>query len=141
MRKGWITIGFILILIGALQWIYNYRNKKELSACKRELSNCFVYETNYLYIKTSGLWVYYRYSVDNKNFEGRCNLGLEYEDELKKELLNKVFPVTYCRDKPHLSTVLILPKQFIDYGYTFPSSLKWVEGFKRNRGSERKSLP
>lgn len=131
LKKSLIIIGISSLLIGISQNIYWYYFYRKLNKCKKSLSSCFVYETNYIYIKTSGLWVYYSYQIDGKSYRDRCNLGLDYEDELEQALLYKTFPLLYCNQSPGIGTPLITPKLFKEYGYYFPDSLKWVEDYKK----------
>ena len=92
-----------------------------------------VYETNYLYIKTSGLWVYYSYIVGRKKYSGRSNLGLIYTEDFKNVLIGKEFPVTYCITEPEISSILIVPENFVNYGYDFTDTLNWVLTYRRNK--------
>lgn len=125
------VIGVFLILVAAGKSLYNYFYEGKLLNCSKELSVGMVYETNYLYIKTSGLWVYYSYMIDKKRYTGRSNLGLNYKDELKRVLVGKKFPIIYCVDKPRVSSMLIIPENYRNYGYAFPDTLNWVLNYRR----------
>lgn len=131
-KKIWIIIGIGLIAFAIFQSVKKYSFDKELHRCNKILSQSYIYETNYIYVKTSGLWVYYRYGVKGKSFSNRSNLGLGYSNELKSELLNKIVPLIYCKESPNISSVLITPEQFKEYGYSFPDSLAWIKDYKKH---------
>ncbi len=129
--QKWIGIIIVssLLIAGLSQTIYRFLYLKELKICKKQIGTCTIYNTNYMYIKTSGLWVSYWFNVNGQIFKDRSNLGLIYKDTLKDILIGKQFPVVYCRQDPSKSEVLISPEFFQKFGYPFPDSLLWLHNY------------
>lgn len=99
--------------------------------CNRSILIARIVKTNYIYIKTSGLLVYYNFELGDKRYDGPCNIGMNYSYELKNELLYKSIPIIYCAENPDINCTLITPEQFNQFGYYFPDSLNWIENFRK----------
>lgn len=135
MKKNnlrWGLVAFIiLIFIGLTQSYYRFNSKSQIHSCIKLITIGNVTETNYIYIKTSGLWVYYQFRHRGKEYKNRCNIGLGYRYELRHKLLYKSIPVIYCNSNPNINSALITPEQFNEYGYKFPDSLNWIVKFQK----------
>ena len=44
----------------------------------------------------------------------------------EKYFVGKTFPAVYYPSKPSLSSLLVTPKNFAHFGYSFPDSLNWI---------------
>ena len=70
----------------------------------------------------------FNFYVDNKSIGGSSSLNsseLNFEDA-KSFLLGRTFPVIYNPGNPKNNLILIRPKDFGKFNYSFPDSLKWI---------------
>ena len=75
-----------------------------------------------------GIWIDYLLDINGKQYKGSSRyLTNEITTEnLRNFILFKTFPAAYSPSNPSNSSILITPRNFTNYGYTFPDSLTWV---------------
>lgn len=75
-----------------------------------------------------GIWIDYLLTLNEKEYKGSSLYSLSdfSVPDIKKYFLHKTFPAVYNQDNPKISSIMITPKDFKRYGYSFPDSLNWV---------------
>lgn len=74
------------------------------------------------------IYLSYTFSVDGKNYNAQStyfSTEISYFDGVKF-FVGKKFPVMYYPQNPSNASILITPKNFTRWGYSFPDSLNWV---------------
>lgn len=75
-----------------------------------------------------GILIHFVLTVHGKEYKGSSS----YETteisvyDVQTHIINKRFPVIYNPSNPSISSLLITPKDFSRFGYSFPDSLTWV---------------
>lgn len=75
-----------------------------------------------------GWRIRYNFFVKENIIKGETYSG-KYS-EIKNLLYGKTFPVIMSLRDPSYNDILIFPKDFDEYGLTFPDSLNWVLKYK-----------
>ena len=74
-----------------------------------------------------GIWIDHILEVNGKSYKSSSRyLTTDITSEGLKHLMNKTFPVVYNPSSPSNSRLMLLPKDFEKWGYSFPDSLKWL---------------
>jgi hypothetical protein len=70
----------------------------------------------------------YTFNLNGEQFKATATLLTSElsEEDCKNYFMGKEFPVVYLPSNPSNSILLIRPKDFSRFGYTFPDSLNWV---------------
>jgi hypothetical protein len=82
-----------------------------------------------------GIWIHYVFEFEGKKYKGSSRHHT-YEissSDLHNYVLNKNFPVVYNPSNPSISSLLITPKDFSRFGYSFPDSLTWILQFVKEK--------
>jgi len=74
------------------------------------------------------LYVDFTINVQGKTFKGSSVYQTSeiLVGPFRGNIIGKSFPAVYNPKYPSISAILITPKDFSRYGYSFPDSLQWV---------------
>ncbi len=77
---------------------------------------------------SGGIWIDCVIYLNGKNYtsSSRYLTSDISSDDISKYILHKSFPVVYSPSNPSVASLMITPKDFARYGYSFPDSLNWV---------------
>ena len=74
-----------------------------------------------------GVWIDYILSINGKSYKGSSQYSTDdITSEVLNHCLNKTFPVIYKPTDPSISSLMLLPSDFRNKGYSFPDSLNWI---------------
>lgn len=75
-----------------------------------------------------GIWIDFEFTVGDKKYKGSSSYQTTEisGQDLRDHILDKNFPVVYSPSNPSNSSILIIPKDFDRFGYSFPDTLRWV---------------
>jgi hypothetical protein len=74
-----------------------------------------------------GIWIDYKYEIKSHRYSGSSWFSTgEMKVSVISALLNKTFPIIYNPDNPNISRLLLFPKDFVEFGYSFTDSLQNV---------------
>lgn len=129
-NRKWKIIG-VYLLIGFCIWliIYGVFLSNELLKNQRLISAGYPYECLYGGKGNAGrLFVGYTFQLDGKEIKGHSMYGTDElsVDDCQKHFVGKTFPIVYDFKMPTNNIILITPKVFKKYGYSFPDSLQWA---------------
>ena len=122
------TLGLILIVLCIAAGTWGIIRQKIL---KKKHTVCVAYVHNYTAGgrgNAGGIWIDYTIDVNGKSFNGSSLYDMRSisSSTVAKSVLHKTFPAVYNSDNPSISSLMIIPKDFKKYGYTFPDSLNWL---------------
>ncbi|WP_341228276.1 hypothetical protein [uncultured Arcticibacterium sp.] len=72
-----------------------------------------------------GVWTRYKYTINSITFRSNENTGSPLYKE-KKEFIGKKFPVICSKKEHEASYILILKRDFEEFGLVRPDSLNWI---------------
>jgi hypothetical protein len=81
-----------------------------------------------------GVWIDAVLEVNGKEYKSSSHYSTtDITTEGLKQLIDKSFPAVYNPSYPSNSHLMLLPKDFKMWGYSFPDSLNWLLAYiKRN---------
>jgi hypothetical protein len=121
----------VVLIIAICQQIYWFYVRRTFKSCTKAIVTGFVTDANYHHIKSIGLWVDYQFEINGKIFEERKNIGGDYYPRLAAELINKQFPVAYCKSDPSISKILIAADAYEEAKLQRGDSVLWVEEYRK----------
>ena len=125
MKVGWL-IFIIVFTIGIV--IYALWAKKRLKENHVVTTAAIRACQNGSRGNAGGFFLNFTITVNGKDYNSSSSY---LNNELsffaaEKYFVGKTFPAVYYPSKPSISSLLVTPKNFVKFGYSFPDSLHWV---------------
>ena len=137
MKKQYKNISIVLIVIIFIVWVsWNFRKANQFQNAQKILTNGLIQDCYYGGRGNAGrTFIDFKFVLNGVQIKG-SSVILTSEiptEDLKNFFTGKAFPVLYDPKQPTNSTMLIIPKDFNRYNYSFPDSLQWVYNYMANR--------
>ena len=122
------ALGVLLLLLCCAGAIWGVARRGNLKK-NHKLGTAYTFDFSYGGRGNSGgIWIDYIINLKSKEYKGSSRYltrDITY-DNCRSFIINKTFPVVYSPSNPSVSSILITPNDFSNFGYPFPDSLKWV---------------
>lgn len=75
-----------------------------------------------------GIWIDFVLDINGREYKASSLYSTKdfAVADIRAHMLNETFPAVYYPQNPKVSSIMIIPKDFARYGYSFPDSLNWV---------------
>jgi len=128
LKKINTALGLILIVLCIAAGTWGIIRQKTL---KNNHKVCVAYVYKYTAGgrgNAGGIWIDYTIGINGKTYNGSSLYRMSdmSSSTVANSVLYKTFPAVYNPANPLLSSLMIIPKDFKKYGYTFPDSLNWL---------------
>jgi len=128
LKKINTVLGLMLIVLCIAAGTWGIIRQKTL---KNKHKVCVAYVYKYTAGgrgNAGGIWIDYIIEVNGKTYSGSSLYRMSdvSSSTVERYVLHKTLPAIYNPANPSLSSLMIIPRDFNNNGYTFPDSLSWL---------------